>query len=461
MSATTSIRLRVATAAAIALAGALALALVPPPARSPAGAGLPGGFEQVAHDPLGARGLNSTVAIAPRYAYAGSFADSSRDDSGVQVVDIHDPRHPRKSGEIPARGGLAPIELRVWRRERLLFVLNDRCRPPACPNGSAAQPDLSVYDISGPRGAKPRLVARRPISPDPHEMYLWQDPRRPGRALLYVSTPVGVGPNVVALDVSRAERGNVRRLGTWAIPAAAGARYGVHSVSVSEDGRRAFLSAYDLGYLMLSTADFAADLPRPRFEQLTSFDDRLTYEGVNGHSWVEAPGRPFAVTADEISGCPWSRIRVVDVSDPTRPREASSIGVPPYNDPEQCATVSPTDPSTGLPTQSFSAHDPTLTCRMAIVSWFGAGVQAFSLRDPRAPRRVGEFRPDPLPAVAAEHPHLQGIAMHSYPIFQDGLIYVLDIRNGLYVLRYHGPDERELSRIGFLEGNSNLSRRDC
>jgi len=44
----------------------------------------------------------------------------------------------------------------------------------------------------------------------------------------------------------------------------------------------------------------------------------------------------------------------------------------------------------------------------------------------------------------------------SYPVVKDGLIYVVDVRNGLYVLRYEGPYAAEL-RVEFLEGNSNLS----
>jgi hypothetical protein len=36
------------------------------------------------------------------------------------------------------------------------------------------------------------------------------------------------------------------------------------------------------------------------------------------------------------------------------------------------------------------------------------------------------------------------------------LIYVVDIRNGLYVLRYTGPHADEVAGISFLEGNSNL-----
>jgi hypothetical protein len=70
------------------------------------------------------------------------------------------------------------------------------------------------------------------------------------------------------------------------------------------------------------------------------------------------------------------------------------------------------------------------------------------------------FVPQPLPEVATEDPALSRgtnkVVMWSYPIIKDGLIYVVDIRNGLYVLRYTGPHADEVRRIEFLEGNSNL-----
>lgn len=37
--------------------------------------------------------------------------------------------------------------------------------------------------------------------------------------------------------------------------------------------------------------------------------------------------------------------------------------------------------------------------------------------------------------------------MGSYPIIKDGLIYVVDLRNGLYARRYRGPFEGEVNRI--------------
>jgi hypothetical protein len=68
--------------------------------------------------------------------------------------------------------------------------------------------------------------------------------------------------------------------------------------------------------------------------------------------------------------------------------------------------------------------------------------------------------PQPLAAVQTEDPALSSgrdkVVMWSYPIVQDGLIYLIDLRNGLYILRYRGPCEEEIGSVGFLEGNSNL-----
>jgi hypothetical protein len=53
------------------------------------------------------------------------------------------------------------------------------------------------------------------------------------------------------------------------------------------------------------------------------------------------------------------------------------------------------------------------------------------------------------------------VVMWSYPIIKDGLIYVIDLRNGLYVLKYDGPFQKEVDRITFLEGNSNQGDALC
>ena len=78
--------------------------------------------------------------------------------------------------------------------------------------------------------------------------------------------------------------------------------------------------------------------------------------------------------------------------------------------------------------------------------------------------------PEPLDEVMLEDPRLSSdpdtgrnekVVMWSYPIIQDGLIYVVDLRNGLYVLKYRGAYKKEVQGIEFLDGNSNQGDALC
>ena len=51
--------------------------------------------------------------------------------------------------------------------------------------------------------------------------------------------------------------------------------------------------------------------------------------------------------------------------------------------------------------------------------------------------------------------------MWSYPVIQDGLIYAVDLRNGLYILKYNGPYQDRGRQHHFLEGNSNQGDALC
>ena len=49
---------------------------------------------------------------------------------------------------------------------------------------------------------------------------------------------------------------------------------------------------------------------------------------------------------------------------------------------------------------------------------------------------------DPRLSVDPDTGRHEKVVMWSYPIVKDGLIYVIDLRNGLYVLKYRGDFER-------------------
>jgi len=434
--------------------------------------GITGNFELVGHSPLLARGMNAALAVSGRYAYVGSRTDGTHSHAGVLVVDIARPSAPRVVGEIgpPDEGnpGESSRELRVWPQQHLLLVLNVACNAAlhACADGGPAA-TVRCYDIAGAAAAAPRLVATYYPSRLPHEFFLWADPLRPARALLYISTPYGTGADLLVVDISGARAGHIAEIASWdaAIPDAVGYDW-LHSLSLSPDGRTAYLAHLGGGFLMADTSDFAADRPHPQVRLITPPANRAHWGTPGAHSAVRLFGKPYALTTDEVyglyaglpigRGCPWGWVRLIDIHDPTRPVVVSEYRVRPYDDPASCASL-PQDRDIDA---SYSSHNPTLTPHLAFVTWHAAGLQAIDIADPLHPTAAGSFVPAPLPTVATEDPALSSgsakVVFWSYPVIQNGLIYVVDIRNGLYVLRYHGPYAAEVARIHFLEGNSNL-----
>ncbi|MDQ3668944.1 MAG: hypothetical protein M3377_01475, partial [Actinomycetota bacterium] len=202
---------------------------------------------------------------------------------------------------------------------------------------------------------------------------------------------------------------------------------------------------------------------RPRWGA-SDFNCAKNPEGcAEAHSAVQVPGprKPLVLTTDEVYGtftwhsfgCPWGWARLIDISDPAAP-----VVVGEYKIKEDaCPPKTPADE----PFTSYSSHNPTvLGPSLALVTWHSGGLQAIDIGAPARPEQAGWFSPTPLPAVATEDPALSRgpnkVVMWSYPIVSDGLIYVIDIRNGLYVLRYTGPHRGTVQGTRFFEGNSNL-----
>jgi hypothetical protein len=145
------------------------------------------------------------------------------------------------------------------------------------------------------------------------------------------------------------------------------------------------------------------------------------------------------------------------VADPAHPTIVSEYKI--AEDQQSFCGSSRDDPPTEQFT-SYSSHNPTVLPDLAFVDWHSGGLQAINLSDPANLAQAGFFLPKPLRKVALEDPALSEgpnkVVLWSYPIIRNGLIYVIDIRNGLYVLKYTGPHASEVAAIKFLEGNSNL-----
>jgi len=487
------------------------------------GGGTPGtsqNFQLVGANPLFARGMNAALTIYDHYVYIGNRTDGSdtcgigdprrgvtpcpHPHPGILITDVADPANPVVAGEIglPYAGqiGISTRELRVWPQQKLLMVMTFRCSSQihACPPGTDTTfPfDIKFFDLSDP--VHPTFISsyvptsRAGVAVKPHEMYLWVDPKDANRALLWLSTPsVSVDParpNLMIVDISSVPSGgSVREVaeGNWnqffpgaSVPANYDFDLSLHSMTPSADGARTYLAYLRGGFGVLDTSKVAnSQIAAGAVENLN--DDLLTpvpfptwgtgphCEGhtpagcAESHSAVPLPGRPFALTIDEVYGTftvpsfgwPWGWARLWNVAQPRRPHITGE-----YKILQNTTAYTPAPGENEF--NSYSSHNPTVTRNLIFDSWHSGGEQAIDVSDPGNPLQAGWFSPTPLPTVANEDPALSAgpnkVVMWSFPIIRNGLIYVVDIRNGLYVLRYTGPRADEVAGISFLEGNSNL-----
>jgi len=372
----------------------------------------------VGHAPLALDTQWVGMAIAGDYAYVGHRWM----DAPVQIIDLHDPAAPTLVGTLAP--DLEISELHAVADLARLYVL-------------ATGGDVIAYDLADP--VHPVELGRVTISTVlPHEMYLWRDPAVPTRILGIITSVANTAPGLHVVDLS-----DPRAMSeTWS-----GFAPGFHGVALAADGARGFVATLHDGMAVFDATTITGVGPiAPRIVTAGgAFVNSCTRASpiCITHSGVEVPGRPLAVVTYENENVAEGWLEVVDVADPAAPRVVGGWRHPRAGDAF----------SSDLGLFGYGAHNPTTTAHLALVSWYRAGLIVFDLSDPAHPTPLATFAPSDAAATGLG---LWGrVAFVSYPIIKDGLIYVLDGRNGLYVLRYTGPYHDELDGVRFLEGNSN------
>jgi hypothetical protein len=442
-------------------------------------------------------GNNGAPALVGSCAFVGRWHDyrlaQGTPQRGVQVIDV-DPASPEYLGVVgEVKDSFVPgstsrevraVDLPNFKLLVLMTFSDNLTNRPNEKLNTIRMFDFPSGDCRAPRlVGMYDLLARRP-----HEFFLWLDPDRAHdvnghpRMLVYISVPIEA-PNLEVVDISDPALPRPVAVYDGALagvanePAAALDVY-LHSMSVSVDGTRAYLSYWDGGILTVDTTALAAGLPGgaivPRGLMSTPYDYSPPEYGAT-HSAVEIPGKDAVIVGDEVytttDGCPFGYLRVVDIGDETTaPRQIGEFRLP-ENRPENC------DASTGrakvLNSEgqqvdgTFSIHNQTVTPDYVVTSWYGGGMRVIDVSDPTKPFEVGAFVPKPLNAVQRKTTPVNTygtganawwVQTWSYPIIRDGLIYVTDTRNGLYILRPSpgAPFAAEIAGIEFLEGNSNV-----
>jgi hypothetical protein len=191
-----------------------------------------------------------------------------------------------------------------------------------------------------------------------------------------------------------------------------------------------------------------------------------TYLG-NVHGGVKVPGKPYAVLVQEgyagvftpgvaTSGCPFGWLRMADLSVENAPQLVPGAEYRlQENDCSRSRELNGT----------FTSHNQTVFPNVALVPWYGGGLRAVDISEPTKPAEAGAFVPKPTFEPDYRDTRLYFRtgerwtgSMWSYPVVQNGLVYVVDIDLGLFVLKYTGKGANEVAQAAFVEGNSAPSR---
>ena len=466
---------------------------------------LSGSIEFVGHTdmtPPGATkplGNHGGIALIGHCAFVGRWHDYSG-ANGIQIVDVADPANPHIVGTVPGSAipdavarEIRAIDLPGY---KLLTVMTFS---KYLDSGllTAGQNAFHFWTFTGGDCTKPVKAGTFDTRPfRGHEFFQWLDPVHTvdghPRILEFLTTPLS-GTDVVVIDASRPKKAKI--IGVFnsglvplsvaeanidpSVPIGIG-KY-THSISLTPDGKRAFVSHWDGGYFTADTSTFAAANPLGVIGPAGLASVPLTYpaSGVgNTHSAVLSPGSNTVVVGDEIyvttDGCPFGWMHVLDAGSQTkRPKELSQFRLP-ENETINCGgggRVNSRNASGKRLDGTFTMHNQTVTKRFVLTSWYGGGLRVIDIANRKGPAEAGFFVPQPVADIAsvpdtpapvygktAATDDDWWVSTWSYPVIRDGLIFVADIRSGLYILRAKPGSAlaADLASFRFLEGNSNL-----
>ena len=299
-----------------------------------------------------------------------------------------------------------------------------------------------------------------------------------GRVLLFLTTPTSDSstlPNLLVTDISRAREGEFQEIGTWktVIGNPAARQPAALADRVERRPPRRISPTWAAASWWSTLSDFADERAEPagparhagREPRLLDRSRARTARSSSRASPTRwSPTRSTASSAALLPahGCPWGWVRIIDITRRDRSAPSPPSTACPRTSPEVCAVAA----ARPRPHRQLLGAQPDADAE--------PGVPHLARR--RACRRSRPAHPTPArarprssspsrsPVVQTEDPALsQGrdkVVMWSFPVIKDGLIYAVDIRNGLYILRYRGPVPAARSPgSSFLDGNSNSGRR--
>lgn len=422
----------------------------------------------VGHNDLGARGFNGDVWYHRGYAYVGhwGFGDWATGNSrfcptapnnGVAVIDVRNPAAPTRVATLQNRNGTSAEDVVVYTARYGAYAGHDIAVAGIqdC-SGSRYEPDpqdrgLMLWDVTD--AAHPTEIGFLNTDCCTRGVHEFEVQHRAdlGRTFAYASVPTSRYPDAETPSGYRDADGDGDfrliditnpaapfQASDWGIQDIGGpfsggqgcdadANYG-HGVEPSDNGKLAFLSYWDSGFIRIDVTNPAQPV----------FTGRTVYPADadgDAHSSQYDDARQLLITADEdfckVSGPATEKgygyLRVYDYSNPAAPRQLGA-----YKTPNSLGT---NDQAAG----DFVIHNNFIVGTTSYTSWYTDGVRVVDLSNPRAPREVAYFVP---PATTQPvKPSQRGVLTNTTQVWgvvvdeATGLVYASDMNSGLWILR--------------------------
>jgi hypothetical protein len=403
-------------------------------------------------DPGG--GFNADVVAHKRFAYLaswGAFEDEQVDfcpSQGVRVYDLRRPSDPvhvatfADEGSEPDLAGTWTEKI-IVRRIKTPSFTGDLAAVSIQSCAAGAFTGFGLWDVTDPTNPQRLALYEAPGTNGSHEIWLQ---RRGNRAYVYTAIPFsefttspdGTTPGRAdfrIVDVSDPTHPtDVGEWGAWAELGVVPFFEEQHVVqrasfvhSVQGRGKRAYLSYWDLGTVILDVSDPA----NPRYLGRTEFAPN---EEGNAHSsWLGKRGKLLIQTDEDFDPSPheeletaWGYVRFFEISDPANPVPLSTFKLP-----------STTQFPPPAEFHDYSVHDPKVRGRLAYFSWYSEGVVVVNIARPRNPRQVAQFIPEPaadpngfFAPPDVKFPFVWGV----FP-YKERLVLASDINSGLWIFR--------------------------
>jgi hypothetical protein len=294
-------------------------------------------------------------------------------EGGVNVLDMSDPANPKQTDRLVTPAMLTPHEsLVVSQRKGVLAAVAG--------NPGTAPGIIDVYDISEDC-RHPELKSTSPIGALGHESGL-----APDGNTFYSASPGSA--TVVGVDISNQSVPTPLWFGN----------YDSHGLSISDDGKRAYIAGIDSGLIILDTTEIQERVPDPEVREIA----RLKWDSMSipqNAIPVTIRGKEYVMEIDEFGSLSEvGAARMINIENEEKPRVVSNLRLE-VHQPENFAELE-NDPGTALPLQGYAGHYCNVPQRknpgIVACSMILSGLRIFDVRDPKNPREIAYFN-SPIP----------------------------------------------------------------